>query len=84
MIILPFVKGDDGCAASALPDPRGSLSAAIPAKTIIELISKCRRQLNTWLQLGRHGSCKYRPTLLSVIGKYVSQHGAAGVAGAVC
>jgi len=84
VIISLCVKGEDGCGASALPDSRGSLSAAIPAKTIIELISKCKKQLRTWLQLGRHGSCKYRPTLPSVIGKYVSQHQSAGAAGAVC
>ena len=47
-LTLPCVKGKDGSAASpvgALPD----VSAAIPAT---ELISKSRRQLREWLELG--------------------------------
>jgi len=56
----------------AFLDPRESLSAAIPAKTIAESISKCRRQLKHCLELvtGKHSPCKYRPILPSVIGEY--------------
>jgi len=69
---VPRVKGEDGSAASpvgALLDPRGSLSAAIPAKAIAESISKCRRQLKAWLELG---SAVSWPALPSVIGKHAS------------
>ena len=58
----------------------GLLSPAIPAKAIAESISKCRRQLKAWLELGKRGPCKYRPTLPSVSGKYASQHGTAAAA----
>ena len=53
------------------------VSAATPAKTIAESISKCRRQLKAQVE---RGPCKYRPTPPSVIGKYASQHGAAAAA----
>ena len=53
------------------------LSAAIPAKALPESTSQCRRQLKVWLELGKHGPCKYRPALPSVISKYASQCGAA-------
>jgi len=50
----PRVKGEDNSAVSSddtLPDPRGSLSAVIPAKSITELISRCRRHLKAWLEV---------------------------------
>jgi len=61
-------------------DPRGLLSAATPAKTIGESISKCRRQLKAWVELGKQGPCKYRPAPTSVPDKYASQHGVAAAA----
>jgi len=82
-LVPPCVKSEDSSAThsvspvGALPDPRGSLSAAIPAKAISQSISKCRRQRKAWLELGKCNPCKYRLTLPSVIGKYGSQHGAA-------
>ena len=48
------VKGEDNSAVSSddtLLDPRKSLSAVIPAKSITEAISKCRRQLKVWLEV---------------------------------
>jgi len=40
------------CNSCALPDLRELLSAAIPAKAIAELISKCGRPIKVWLELG--------------------------------
>jgi len=58
--------------AGVSPDPKGSLSAAIPAKASI---SKCRRQLKAWMELGKHGLCKYRPTLsVSMVQLQLQQH----------
>ena len=54
-LVLPCVKGEEGSVASpvgALLDPRGLMSATIPAKAIAEFISKCRRQLKAQLELG--------------------------------
>jgi len=51
---LPCVNGEDGLPASPvgdLPDPRGSLSSAIPFRPIAEVTSKCRRQLKAWLEV---------------------------------
>jgi len=66
-------RREDGSAVSPAPDPRGSLSAAIPTKAITELINKCRMQPKAWLELGKHNPCMNRPALPFVIGSYICQ-----------
>ena len=76
------MNGKDSPVASTvcdLLDPRGSLSSALPAKAVIEVISKCRRQLKVWLEVSAvHTSTG--PLCYPNLGKYASQHVAAAAA----
>lgn len=80
------VNGADGPAVSPvghnLPDPRGSLPSAIPAKFSKQLVytCKCRKKLKAWLEVSAVLTSSNGPTLPSEIGKYAHQHGAAAAA----